>query len=592
MTATTIQKPNFRTILRHYMPAIRRHWKGNLSFYVFYGIGSGLSSLYIPVLYKDIVDVIAAGGNNIRAELMGILLVLAIALIVYNAMFRAADYMIVRTQSKVLQELTDYCLEKLQEKDYMFYANAFTGSLVAKAKRFVMAYEQIEDSLVFTFWMSGISVVGSIIILWFQSWILGSVFVAWIAVYLVAVRFMVKWQIPKSIENAEHDSKITAALSDTLTNIHTVKMFGAEEREYSSYRTVSAAQERARYRAWMQEGFWNSMYQGTLIAVFNFIMLWGVIELWFRDIVSIGTVVLVQAYVASVFMSVWRISKEIVRMSTSLSNAYEMVEMFEEPVDIVDVTAPEAVRFKEGRVRFDSVVFGYEGNDTVLRDIDLSIHPGERIAVVGHSGAGKTTLVKLLLRFVDVTEGSIAIDGQDVRDVAQSDLRRHIAYVPQEPLLFHRSLQDNIAYARPNATREEVVEVAKRAQVHDFVSRLPDGYETLVGERGIKLSGGERQRVAIARAMLKEAPVVLLDEATSSLDSVAERKIQQAFDELSQGRTTIVIAHRLSTIRHMDRILVFDKGRIVEQGRHDELLAQHGLYADLWSHQVDGFIAA
>jgi len=239
---------------------------------------------------------------------------------------------------------------------------------------------------------------------------------------------------------------------------------------------------------------------------------------------------------------------------------------------------------------FKDVFFEYNFNQDVLTNFSLDIAPGERIGIVGHSGAGKSTITKLLLRSNDVTSGTISIDGQDIRNVTQDDLRGVISYVPQEPILFHRPIKENIAYSKPNASNEEIIEVAKKAHADEFISRLSDNYDTLVGERGVKLSGGERQRVAIARAMLKDSPILMLDEATSSLDSVSESLIQDAFNELMKNKTTIVIAHRLSTIQKMDRIIVLNEGEIVEQGTHKELLEKDGVYADLWNHQTGGFL--
>jgi ATP-binding cassette subfamily B protein len=307
-------------------------------------------------------------------------------------------------------------------------------------------------------------------------------------------------------------------------------------------------------------------------------------------VVSAGTIVLVQVYVVTVFNIVWTISKNIVRASSALTDATEMVKLFEQTPDVLDVAKPKKFEVSLGKIEFKNVGFSYDDGNPLFNNLSFTIAPGERVAFVGHSGAGKTTVTKLLLRFADVTEGAITIDGVDIAKVRQDELRARIAYVPQEPILFHRSLHDNIAYAKPGATHEEVVVVAKRAHAHEFIEQLRWGYDTLVGERGIKLSGGERQRVAIARAMLKDAPILVLDEATSSLDSVSEGYIQEAFAELMNGRTTIVIAHRLSTIQGMDRIIVFGQGGIEEEGTHAELLAKHGKYAELWGSQVGGFL--
>ncbi len=245
---------------------------------------------------------------------------------------------------------------------------------------------------------------------------------------------------------------------------------------------------------------------------------------------------------------------------------------------------------EKGAIEIDNITFAYADSSEVFSDFSLSIPAGQKVGLVGHSGSGKTTITKLLLRFLDVDNGSIHIDGQDIRYVSQNDLRSKIAYVPQDPLLFHRSIAENIAYGRPDATHEEIVAVAKRAHAHEFIERLSHGYNTLVGERGVRLSGGERQRIAIARAMIKDAPILLLDEATSALDSVSERHIQHAFTDLMKGRTTIVIAHRLSTIQSMDRIVVFERGEIVEDGTHETLIKKDGVYANLWKQQSSGFI--
>ena len=303
-----------------------------------------------------------------------------------------------------------------------------------------------------------------------------------------------------------------------------------------------------------------------------------------------GVFVLVQSYLFSLFDILWNLGRSLGRATEAMTDMQEVVDIFDTPIDIANPNNPEILEMKEGNIEFKNVSFTYKGGISVLQDFNLIIKPGERIGLVGHSGAGKSTITKLLLRFADALEGSIVIDNQDIKNVTQNDLRKVISYVPQEPILFHRSIKENIAYSKPDATKEEIIEVAKKAHAHEFIEKLPQGYDTLVGERGIKLSGGERQRVAIARAMLKDSPILMLDEATSSLDSISEHYIQDAFNELMKGKTTIVIAHRLSTIQKMDRIIVLDKGKIVEQGTHKELLELNGSYAELWNHQTGGFL--
>jgi len=316
------------------------------------------------------------------------------------------------------------------------------------------------------------------------------------------------------------------------------------------------------------------------------------IKLWLAGLISTGTVVLTQTYMVIIFDRMWDLGNSLTKFMKSAADMQEMVDIFEVKLDIADPKHPEKIRMGEGHVVFSDMTFSYPNGKEVFSGFNLDIKPGERIGLVGQSGAGKSTVTKLLLRFTDVTAGSITIDGQDIRAVTQDDLRNIISYVPQEPVLFHRTLRENIAYGKPNATLEEIQEAARRAHAAEFISELELGYDTYVGERGVKLSGGERQRIAIARAILKDAPVLMLDEATSSLDSHSEALIQDAFNELMKGKTTIVIAHRLSTIQKMDRIIVLENGRIIEEGTHAELLAQkNGSYKDMWDLQAGGFAA-
>ena len=306
---------------------------------------------------------------------------------------------------------------------------------------------------------------------------------------------------------------------------------------------------------------------------------------------SVAAVYLATTYTLTVTDQLWEITQVMRNYNRVLGDAHDMVEILGIEPSVADTTDREFVR-GPGAVEFDHVEFTHEGagEDALFEDFTLSIAPGEKIGLVGHSGSGKSTLTRLLLRFSDVDAGAVRVDGQDLRDVSQASLRRSIAYVAQEPLLFHRSIADNIAYGQPDATPDQIHEAARKASADDFISRLPNGYGTMVGERGVKLSGGQRQRIAIARAVLKDAHILVLDEATSALDSESEVHIQAALAEAMRGRTTLVIAHRLSTVQAMDRIVVLAEGRIVEQGSHAELLARGGVYAGLWAHQSGGFL--
>jgi ATP-binding cassette subfamily B protein len=306
---------------------------------------------------------------------------------------------------------------------------------------------------------------------------------------------------------------------------------------------------------------------------------------------AIGTLLLVQVYITQLISQLWGLSGMTRNIEQALSDANEMTEILGGALEVKDQHDAKKLLVKKGAIAFNDVTFTHDGNDDALfYNFSLQIKAGEKIGLVGKSGSGKTSLTKLLLRFTDIDGGTIEIDGQDIAKVRQADVRSTIAYVPQEPLLFHRTLRENIAYGMPNATESDIIRAAKLAHAHEFVNTLPHGYETMVGERGVKLSGGQRQRIAIARALLKNAPILVLDEATSALDSESEKLIQDALKHLMKGRTTIVIAHRLSTIQNMDRIVVLDNGTILEQGSHAELLKTDGTYASLWKRQSGGFL--
>lgn len=557
-----------------------------------FGAGSVLSHTVIPILYKNIIDTVSSSAGErslVIDQLMLSFAYLAGIVLLFQVFFRLGDYSMTYTEASIMRDLTQKAFSAIEKHSYKFFSDNFTGGLVAKSRRFVRTFEQIFDGFVFTLWTSSLNMISIFVVIVYIAPILAAALFLWIIFYCIIVWFLMRKKSPLDGEAAEHDSKVSARLSDTISTMLVIKMFAREKEERQSFDAITQNEYVARKRAWNYQNF-TFLVQGLLMAVLELGGMYIVLRLWINGVVSNGTVVLVQVYIANIMGVFWQLGRVIGKMTRLFADAEEMVDIFELQQDIIDPVNPELSHILHGEIVFDGVTFGYGDGAMVFEDFSLAIQSGEKIGLVGTSGAGKSTITKLLLRFADPQSGCIRIDGQDIKCLRQNDVRRAISYVPQEPVLFHRSLRENIAYGKPHATDEEIIEAAKKAHAHEFIERLEKGYDTLVGERGVKLSGGERQRVALARAILKDAPILILDEATSSLDTVSEQLIQKALDELMKNKTVIVIAHRLSTIRKMNRIIVLEAGRVEEEGDHTTLLDKDGAYANLWRHQTDGFI--
>ena len=580
-----------KEILAYYWPHVVVYkWPTILGLTTF-AVGGVLDAAIKPLLYKKLIDTTALEVNAASLETLALTLFgVAVVILTYNILFRIADFAHTYAQSNIMKHLTDESFARVADHSQEFFSNTFVGALVAKVKRYTDSFEALHDAFAFNILMNGLTLVVTFGILLWIAPLLGSIFIVWLAVYVVITVWFLRRKIPKDIAHATSQSRTTGALADAISNILTVKMFARAKSEEETFADITKDQEIKRRNTWNWDT-WQRMFQGLAVGIVEIAVIVGAVVLWSRGEITPGTIVLVQLYLISLFNITWTLGRQIARIVQALNDAKEMIEIFKTPPSVADTEHPEPVRITKGEIRFENVVFKYTGNKPVFKGLSLHIPAGEKVGLVGHSGAGKSTITKLILRFTDSESGRITIDGQDVTRVLQDDLRRSIAYVPQEPVLFHRSLRENIAYGKPNATEEEVISAARRAHAHDFIMNLPKGYDTLVGERGIKLSGGERQRIAIARAMLKDAPVLILDEATSSLDSISERHIQDALTELMKGRTTLVIAHRLSTVQYMDRILVFSEGAVIEDGTHTELIAKRdGTYRELWDEQSGGFL--
>lgn len=562
---------------------------------VFVGLGAGvyIGDIAIPLLYRRLVDMVTIVSPSTESFKLALPILITVGLLILLriAVYRVADFSLTFSQSRTLKYLSDYTFQKLVERSYKFFTDNFTGALTAKMKRFVYSFGTIHDQITLGLWMLIVSLVGVLVAVFNENILLGLVFLSWIIMYVLVTLAFVRHKLKYDLLTSEEDSKVTAKFSDAITNIITIKAFSSIRKEQIAFEKATEAQERARRRSW---NWGNIQYltQGILMGVLEFGGMYLAIKLWSEGEITFGTVVLLQIFIGSIFSKMWNLGRAIGGIFTAAANMKEMIDILDMQPEINDPEDPQPLKVKDGLVYFDNISFAYsDATDVqVFKDLRLEIPSGQKVGLVGSSGSGKTSLTKLLLRFFDIQQGVIYIDGQDISKVTQDDLRRAISYVPQEPLLFHRSLRDNIGYAKQGASIEEITEAAKSAKAHEFIQELPYGYDTLVGERGMKLSGGQRQRIAIARVLLEKAPILVLDEATSSLDSVSENFIQEALAIAMQGRTAIVIAHRLSTIMAMDRIIVLDKGQIVEDGTHQELLGKEGVYRNLWHHQNGGFL--
>ncbi len=487
------------------------------------------------------------------------------------------------------RDLYQKIFSSLTQQSLTFHADRFGGALVSQTTKLIGAFERFWDTIFFQIMPSITSIVAAVTILSFIFWQY-AVFLGIVAIaFALAVYFGSRFMYSRTKAEAQASTAANAYVADAVTNVMAIKSHGRELEELEKL-TERAVTWREKSLATMR-GFLatSSVYSG-IISILNISALISAIWASQHSLISIGTVYLAITYTFTVARQLWEMNSIMRNYNRLMGDAHDMTEILELMPDVRD-TSDKKLRVEKGALAFEDMTFTHGGaKETLFENFTLAVKPGERIGLVGHSGSGKTTLTRVLLRFSDLDSGKITIDDQDISKVTQESLRKSIAYVPQEPLLFHRSLRDNIAYGKPGATDKEILEAATQANAKEFIDKLPEGLDTMVGERGVKLSGGQRQRIVIARAILKNAPILVLDEATSALDSESEKLIQDALSKLMKGRTSIVVAHRLSTIAKLDRIVVLDNGKIVEDDTHSKLLEKKGTYAKLWSHQSGGFI--
>ncbi|MFL9892675.1 ABC transporter ATP-binding protein [Paraburkholderia sp. RL17-381-BIF-C] len=552
---------------------------------------SALADVLTPMFAGRLVDAIASGAasNAVAWHAAVTAFCVLSALGLGATLLRQGVYFnIIRLTLKMMSEIAANAFHRVQRFSTDWHANSFAGSTVRKITRGMWALDLLNDTLLIALLPSLVMLVGATTLLGWRWPMMGAVVGIGSVLYIaVTVAMSLGFVAPAARLANAWDTRMGGALADAVSCNGIVKAFGAEDREEALLARVIGKWRHRTRRTWMR-GTINGGIQGGMLVAIQAAILGAALLLWARGEASVGDITfaltmffMLQGYLRDVGMHVRNLQR-------SVNDMEELVSLESQPLGIEDRPGAGPIVIGKGEIRFEHVTFHYGASGQPLYDnFSVRIAPGERVGLVGHSGSGKTTFIKLIQRLYDISEGRITIDGQDIARVRQASLRSQIAIVQQEPVLFHRSLAENIAYARPGASRAEIERAAKLASAHDFIAALPHGYDTLVGERGVKLSGGERQRVAIARAFLADAPILILDEATSSLDSESEVLIQQAMERLMMGRTTLVVAHRLSTVRALDRLLVLDKGKVIEEGSHDALIRlENGLYRRLFERQA------
>jgi len=561
---------------------------------ILFSIVAGSSiNVILPLYYKQFFDILGSEQTKeiISSKLVDVLIIILIINFIGWIAWRIATFALTHVFAQLIADMQSTCFKYLHKHSFSYFNNNFVGALVKRVGYFANSFRDILDRVLWDFIPLIVKMSIIIVVLFWSNFILGAIVVTWLIVFVVVNWLMAQYKMKFDIKRAEAQTRSTGFLSDTITNNSNLKLFCGYKKEVKGFFNLNEKVRKLAEFSFNLDNIFEAI-QTLFMIVLEVGIFYVGIKLWEKEMFTIGDFVLLQSYVLIIFMHIWSFGKMIRRTYQNLADAEEMTEIFNTPHEIQDAKRAKILKIKKGNIELQNVSFYYHKTRKVFDKFNLTIKGCQRVALIGPSGAGKTTVVKLLLRNHDVFGGKILIDGQDISRVTQESLWENISLVPQDPILFHRSLMENIRYGKFNATDEEVIEASKLAHCHEFISDLPEKYNTFVGERGVKLSGGERQRVAIARAILRNAPILILDEATSSLDSHSESLIQDAFDKLMKGKTVVVIAHRLSTIVKMDRIVFIDEGKIIEDGTHKELLGKkNGHYKKLWELQAGGFIA-
>lgn len=553
---------------------------------------SGIYGFGNAYLTKVLIDIVSAIGNQ-PVDLFGALWLPALLFLlnyeIHNLSWRGIQYIKLKAGPRVQCHIIRETFAYVEKHAYRYFQDNFSGSIASNIYTLSdNIFTILTDISPFLFRQT-MQLCIALISMYLVNPYFGVTFFLWLLVFLCVSFLFTNKLMTLSDVLAESQAKLAGKITDSISNANTVRLFSRESFEVqylSEY--LSKFAMRYRQKEWFVLKL--SMAQSFSITLLIAVLLYTLIKLRMAQLVTIGDFAFILGLALYVTEGTWYLVESIIRLNDQIGRAKQCINMLIVPQEVIDKPDAQSIVINKGHIAFEEVAFQYKDNASLFENKSVTIPGGQKVGLVGFSGSGKTTFVNLIVRLFDVTSGVIRIDQQDISTVTQASLREQIGLIPQDPILFHRTLMENIRYGNINATDEAVIAASKKAHAHEFILLTPKGYESLVGERGIKLSGGQRQRISIARAILKNAPILILDEATSALDSVTEGYIQESLTALMQGKTVIVVAHRLSTLMEMDRILVFDQGKIVEDGTHQSLMSQGGMYATLWNSQVGGFL--